>query len=62
MDNIRLSLEAVRCEFGGIGIHPDFIHVDVRREPFRALWGRRADGRYASAAEAIAELLERERG
>ncbi|RKY04192.1 peptidase M15 [Candidatus Poribacteria bacterium] len=61
MDSLRLFLEAVRCEFGGIGIYPDFIHVDVRREPFRALWGRRADGRYVSAAEAIAELFKRER-
>jgi uncharacterized protein YcbK (DUF882 family) len=53
------GLEALRCGFGGIGLYPNFVHVDVRREPFRALWGRSADGRYIPIAEAVREAVGR---
>ena len=59
MSSLELFLEALRCEFGGIGLYPNFVHVDVRREPFRALWGRSAEGRYISIAEAVREVIGR---
>jgi uncharacterized protein YcbK (DUF882 family) len=59
MRGLELFLEALRCEFGGIGLYPDFVHVDVRREPFRALWGRSAEGRYIPIAEAVREAVGR---
>ena len=59
MSSLELFLEALRCEFGGIGLYPNFVHVDVRREPFRALWGRSADGRYVPIAQAVKEVVGR---
>jgi len=46
-------LEALRCEFGGIGLYPNFVHVDVRQTPFRALWGRSPDGHYIPIEHAL---------
>ena len=48
-----------RNEERGENLVPCFVHVDVRREPFRALWGRSADGRYVPIAQAVREVIGR---